>query len=85
MPEQLLPYLTRYLKSMRRQIQATSITILRVRCRRGGALGHISPMRGTGFGRSQPNLASCALTPFPDGAESRSKCKLTDQHEMTLV
>jgi hypothetical protein len=42
-------------------LAASSITILRARCRRGGALRHISPMRGTGFGRSHLNLVACGL------------------------
>ena len=31
--------------------------------RRGGALRHISALRGTGLGRSQIDLAPCALRP----------------------
>ena len=48
---------------------------------------HTSPMRGTGSGRSQINLAPCRLYVRLRPWRSRIEIKMqsTDQHEMTLV
>jgi DNA invertase Pin-like site-specific DNA recombinase len=42
---------------------------LRVQCRQGSALQHISPKRGTGFGCSQPNLGCVRRCLRRGGAE----------------
>ena len=65
--------------SMRRQSPASSITISRVRCRRGSALPFILPMRGVSFGCSQPNLG-CALLTRRCLRRSRAEIKMPVDH-----